>query len=165
MIRYVAAVAAMAVAVALPASAMAASTPGYSKVSAKTSGDELMVSFAENGLQAGQNYAYTGDAASGTETFRCYTTQTFLPRSKRFTLKALATTPDVRGYTANRNGIVRGFIYLDLVLPQPNHAQHCPRGQMAVPVHVSYTNITLDDIFTIDVANIPGTVSGAIEPD
>ena len=147
-------------AIVAPATA-AAST--FSRVLAHTAGDSLEIDFVEHGLAAGQNYAYTGSAGTVVETFQCYRSSTFTPLQRTFTVKATTTTPDVRGYTANANGVVRGFIFLEPVLP-PFRGCRSPR-QETVPIFVSYTDYELVNIFTFDFVDVSGTVSGPIEPD
>src|SRR5438309_550685 len=77
----------------------------------------LEVDFVERGLVPHQNYAYTGSAGTATVTFQCYRSSTFTPLRRVFAVTATTTSPDVRGYSANANGVVRGFIFVDPVLP------------------------------------------------
>jgi hypothetical protein len=163
--RYLAAVGALALAAVLPSSALASPTPHFTKVSAQNAGEELMINFTEAGLQPGQNYAYSGTATSATESYRCYTDDTFLPRRKHFTKSAIAFSADPRGYTANTHGVVRGFYYIDLVTAPFTRAEQCPKGQSAIPVHVSYTDFDVVNVNNSDYREVPGTVSGPIEPD
>lgn len=145
---------------AVPATA-AAST--FSQVSAHTVGTSLEVDFVERGLAPHQNYAYTGSAGTASVTFQCYRSSTFTPLRRVFTVSATTTSPDVRGYTANANGVVRGFIFVDPVLP-PFAGCRSPR-QETVPIFVSFTDYELVNIFTFDFVDVSGTVSGPIEPD
>jgi hypothetical protein len=145
------------------AAAQAAPVQAFTKVAATTAGDSLFISFVERGLDAGQNYAYSG---SGTlrETFRCYRSASFTPTHRTKTVGGSAA-PDARAYTANANGIVRGFIYLDSTIVWPDF---CGLRQEAVPVHVCYLPEDLVDIVQpFDVYYFPdGTrICGAIEPD
>jgi hypothetical protein len=156
----IAVLAALAGLALFPAAAQAST---FTAVSAQTSGSELELSFVERGLQPDQNYAYTGWAAQASETFQCYRVSSFTPVGKAFTVSAVSTTPDVRGYTANRYGVVRGFIFLDVVLPPITRCKG--PNLVAVPIAVSYTDSELVNVFTFDSAEIPGTVSGSITPD
>ena len=74
--------------------------------------------------------------------------------------------PDPRAYTANANGVVRGFIYLwpDVAWP----VDRCHGGLEAVPVGVCYQPSDLVDfVVPFEVFWFPdGTnVCGPIEPD
>ena len=161
-LRWFGLIATMSIVLAVPAHAGTVAQ-SFTKVKASTSGDGLIISFVERGLQPGQNYAYTG---SGTvrETFQCYRSQSFtpVPRKKSVTGQAL---PDPRAYQANPNGVVRGFIYLYPDIAWPDF---CRRGQDVVPIHVCYAPYDLVDfVEPFDVFYFPdGTkVCGPIEPD
>jgi len=145
------------------AAAQAAPARAFVRVGASTAGDSLFISFVERGLDAGQNYAYSG---SGTlrETFRCFRSASFTPTHRTKTVAGSAS-PDPRAYTANANGVVRGFIYLDSTIAWPDF---CGPRQETVPVHVCYWPEDLVDIVQpFDVYYFPdGTrICGAIEPD
>src|SRR5689334_3820579 len=105
---------ALGIAIVVAATAMAAPvaagavTPHYASVTAATEGSELNVTFVERGLDPGQNYAYTGSAQKAAEVFRCYWTSSFMPASKKYTLKTTNTVGSPFGYTANAEGVVRG---------------------------------------------------------
>ena len=163
--RSLAAIGAVALAAVAPAPALATPQPHFTKVTANTAGEELMINFTEAGLQPGQNYAYSGTAGSAVERYRCYTNDTFLPKRKHFAKAAIAFSADPRGYTANSNGVVRGLYYIDLVTPPFTKAERCPKGQSAIPVHVSYTGYDVVNLNTADYREVSATVSGAIEPD
>ncbi len=135
----------------------------FRRVQAVTAGDSLLVTFVERGLDPGQNYAYTG---SGTvrETFQCYRSSTFTPLPKTKTIGADAA-PDPRAYTADTDGRVKGFIYLNPGIVWPSF---CGPRQEVVPVHVCYMpSDLLDFVQPFDVYYFAeGTeVCGAIEPD
>jgi len=69
----------------------------------------------------------------------------------------------VRGYTANSNGVVRGFVFVLNLIGLPDR---CPGpDREPVPIHITYTNFQLNDIFTNSFADVTGTFSGPIEPD
>jgi hypothetical protein len=140
-----------------------AATPHFSRTSAQTSGDSLEIDFVERGLVPGQNYAYVGSSSKVTETFQCYRTSTFTPLAKTYKVTSFATTPDVRGYTANANGVVKGFVFVENVIGLPDQ---CPGpDREPVPIHIRYTNYELVDIFTTSFADVTGVFAGPIEPD
>ena len=153
----------MAVLTVAATQAAASASVGFSNVTAETSGQALMISFTESGLQAGQNYAYT---ASGTyaETFQCYRDKTFTP-THRTTVVTGDADPDPRAYTANANGRVRGFVNLWPNFPPP---AFCPRHQSSVAVHICYEPRDLVDfVEPFDVYYFPDgtTICGDVEPD
>lgn len=162
--RLLVAVLGVVTAMAAPAAARAA-TPHYTSVSAVTEGPELDVSFVERGLEPGQNYAYTGSAGRAAERFRCYWSNSFTPANKAYTLRTTTTVGSPFGYTANRNGVVRGHFLIDPVLPPVPPRDRCARHQEAVPVHISFTDYEVVNINNFDYEDVTGTVSGPIEPD
>jgi hypothetical protein len=152
----------ISIVLAVPASA-GTDVRSFTRVKASTAGDSLFISFVEHGAQPGQNYAYTG---SGTvrETFQCYRSRSFTPLPKKKVVEG-STSPDPRAYTANANGVVRGFIYLYPDIAWPDF---CGARQEVVPVHVCYAPYDLVDfVEPFDVYFFPdGTkVCGPIEPD
>ena len=134
----------------------------FTKVSAHTSGDELEINFAEHGLEPGQNYGYTGSAGSVTETLQCYRTRTFTPTPRTIQVSTQNTSPDVRSYRANDDGVVRGFIFVYPILPS---FRGCGARLETVPIFISFTDYQLVNIVTFDYVDVSGTVSGPIEPD
>jgi hypothetical protein len=148
----------MAVLAVAATQAAAFASAGFHSVTAQTSGQALMISFTESGLQAGQNYAYS---ASGTyaETFQCYKDRTFTP-THRTTVVTGDADPDPRAYTANANGRVSGFVNLWPNFPPPDF---CPPRQSSVAVHICYQPRDLVDF----VYYFPDgtTICGDIEPD
>ena len=142
-----------------PASAAAS----FHNVRATTEGQALLVNFVERGLVPGQNYAYTG-SGSVSETFQCYRSRTFTPLPRTLTVNGQAS-PDVRAYTADANGVVRGFIYL---WPDFSWPDFCHGQQSVVAIGVCYHPATLIDfVEPFDVYWFAdGTeVCGAVEPD
>ncbi len=99
----------------LAGSAGAASPPApkLTSVSAHTSGPELEIDFVERNLVPGQNYAYVGSSPKATETIQCYRSSTFTPLPHTYKLSTTVTVPDTRGYTANANGVVKGFVFVE----------------------------------------------------
>jgi len=160
-VPFVATVGVALLALAGPAGATAA--PHFSRVSAHTAGDELEIDFVERGLVPGQNYAYVASSDKVTETFQCYRTSTFTPLPHKFRVSTFNTSPDVRGYTADTSGIVRGFVFVTGVFPQVHGCAGPDRE--AVLVHISFTNYELSDIFTHSFVDVTATVSGPVEPD
>ena len=138
-------------------------SPTFDSVTALTSGDALEIGFVEHGLIPGQNYAYTGSSVAITETFQCYKSGPFTPLPRTFQVTAITSMPDVRGYTADENGDVTGFIFLGFVL-KPFKGCNSPK-QEAVPIFISYTDFELINIFNFDLIDVAGTFSGPIEPD
>ena len=136
----------------------------FTSVSAQTAGPDLEIDFVERGLTPGQNYAYVGSSTKVTETFQCYRSDTFTPLAHKFRITSFTTTPDVRGYTANANGVVRGFVFVEGVVTVP--ARECSgANREAVLIHVTYTNFDLADIFTTSYVAVTGRFSGPVEPD
>ena len=147
------------------ANAAQAATPHFSKVTATTSGPALEVDFVERGLQPGQNFAYFG-FSTGSETFQCYRSRTFTPMHKTITVEG-SSEADVRAYQADADGVVRGFIFEDLITQIPT-TFHCGRHAELIPVHVCYLPYDLVQFAQpFDVYYFPGDtqVCGAIEPD
>lgn len=114
----------MAVLAVAVTQAAALASVGFHNVTAQTSGQALMISFTESGLQAGQNYAYT-ESGTYAETFQCYKDRTFTP-THRTTVVTGDADPDPRAYTANANGRVSGFVNLWPNFPPPDF---CPPRQ------------------------------------
>jgi hypothetical protein len=142
----------------------ASAAPVFRRVVSKTSGPALLIRFKEAGLQPGQNYAYTGDAAVS-ETFQCYRDRTFTPTKRTVTIDD-GVLPDPRSYVADADGVVRGFIYLwpDIAYPDLCH------GRLStVAVGVCYRPRDVVD-FSIEGFDVywfaDGTeICGPIEPD
>lgn len=141
----------------------AMASASFGEVLATTAGQSLLINFEEQGLQPGQNYAYTG---SGTVrlTFQCYRTKSFTPvdHKKRVTG---GVSPDPRAYTANHEGVVAGFIYF---WPDVAWPDFCRRGQESVPIRVCYwPEDIVDFVQPFDVYWFPdGTkICGPVEPD
>ena len=148
----------------LAGSAGAASPPApkLTNVTAHTSGPELEIDFVERNLVPGQNYAYVGSSTKAIETIQCYRSSTFTPLPHTYKLSTTVTVPDTRGYTANANGVVRGFVFVDngIVL-----RDECKAGQEAVPIHITFVDFQLVDVFTVSYVQVQGRFSGPIEPD
>jgi hypothetical protein len=142
-----------------------AATAHFTKVAAATAGPELEINFVERGLQPGQNYAYTG-SSSGSETFQCYKSRTFTPTHKKITVEA-SSEADPRAYQANAEGVVRGFIFEDLISQIPT-TFHCGARSELIPIHVCYSPYDLVQFAEpFDVYYFPDAtqVCGPIEPD
>jgi hypothetical protein len=149
-----------------PASAAPVGTAApaqFAKVSAHTAGEELEIDFVERGLTPGQNYAYVGSSSKVIETFQCYRSDTFTPLPHKFQVTTLNTSPDVRGYTADANGVVKGFVFVEGVFGTVRGCEGPNRE--AVLIHVTYTNFDLVDIFTVAYVAVTGRFSGPVEPD
>jgi hypothetical protein len=134
----------------------------FISATAQTSGESLEINFVERGLQPGQNYDYVPSSSSATETFQCYKSRTFTPTHRIITVTTANVSPDVRIYQANSRGVVRGFVFVNPVLP-PFHG--CGARLETVPIHISYQNFSLVNGVTFDYLDVTGTFSGAIEPD
>jgi hypothetical protein len=142
-----------------------AATAHFARVVATTSGPELEVDFVERGLGPGQNYAYFG-SSSGSETYQCYKSRTFTPLPKTITVPG-STESDSRAYQANAQGVVKGFIFEDLITQIPS-TFHCGNRNELVPIHVCYLPYDLIQFAEpSDVYYFPdGTrACGPIEPD
>ena len=153
----------MAVLAVAATQAAAFASVGFHNVTAQTSGQALMISFTESGLQPGQNYAYSA-AGTYAETFQCYKDRTFTP-THRTTVVTGDADPDPRAYTANANGRVTGFVNLWPNFPPPDF---CPPRQSSVAVHICYSPRDLVDfVEPFDVYYFPDgtTICGDIEPD
>jgi len=144
--------------------AAAAAPPHFTTVSAHTAGVELEVDFVERGLTPGQNYAYVASSTKLIETFQCYRSDTFTPLPHKFRLVTFNTWPDVRGYTANAAGVVKGFVFVDGGVTVPARECRGPNRE-AVLIHVTYIDFDLSDIFTHAYVSVAGRFSGPVEPD
>lgn len=129
---------------------------------AQTESDELRIDFVERGLQPGQNYDYVGSSTSATEIFQCYHTRTFTPTPRTISVTTTTFVPDVRDYQANSRGVIRGFVYVEPVMPA---FHNCGARLETVPIHVTYHDFSLVNGVTFDYIVVNGTFSGAIEPD
>jgi hypothetical protein len=161
-----AAITAGALAVPLLAGSAGAATPRPPKltnVTAHTSGPELEIDFVERNLVPGQNYAYVGSSSKAIETIQCYRSSTFTPLPHIYKLSTTVTVPDTRGYTANANGVVRGFVFVDNGIVLRNECNG--PGQEAVPIHITFVDFQLVDVFTVSYVQVQGRFSGPIEPD
>ena len=137
--------------------------PTLTDVTAHTSGPELEIDFVESNLVPGQNYAYVGSSSKATLTIQCYRSSTFTPLRHTYKLSTTVTVPDTRGYTADANGVVKGFVFVNngIVL-----RDECTgRNQDPVPVHVTFVDFQLVDVFTASYVQVQGRFSGPIEPD
>jgi hypothetical protein len=137
--------------------------PRLTSVVAHTSGPYLEIDFVERNLTPGQNYAYVGSSSKAIETFQCYRTSTFTPLPHTYKLSTTVTVPDTRGYTANANGVVKGFVFVDNGIV-PRDECNGPR-QEGVPIHITFVNYQLVDVFTFNYVQVQGRFSGPIEPD
>ena len=149
----------------LAGSAGAASPPApkLTSVSAHTAGPELEIDFVERNLVPGQNYAYVGSSSKATETIQCYRSSTFTPLPHTYKLSTTVTVPDTRGYTANANGVVKGFVFVDNGIVLRDECKG--PDQEAVPIHVTFVDYQLVDVFTVSYVQVQGRFSGPIEPD
>jgi hypothetical protein len=138
--------------------------PHFSRTSARTAGNELEIDFVERGLVPGQNYAYVASSSKVTQTFRCYRSSTFTPLHHKFRVSTVDTSPDVRGYTADADGVVRGFVFVTGVFPTVPDECTGPDRE-AVLIHITFTDYELSDIFTHSFADVTGIFSGPVEPD
>ena len=73
------------------------------------------------------------------------------------------TVPDTRGYTANANGVVKGFVFVDNGIVLRDECKG--PDQEAVPIHVTFVDYQLVDVFTVSYVQVQGRFSGPIEPD
>ncbi|HEX6786406.1 MAG TPA: hypothetical protein VF076_04375 [Acidimicrobiales bacterium] len=145
-----------------PAGAATPPPPQLTNVTAHTSGPELEIDFVERNLVPGQNYAYVGSSSKAIETIQCYRSSTFTPLPHIYKLSTTVTVPDTRGYTADANGVVRGFVFVENGIVLRNR---CKAGQDAVPIHVTFVDFQLVDVFTANYVQVSGRFSGPIEPD
>jgi hypothetical protein len=137
--------------------------PKLTNVTAHTSGPELEIDFVERNLVPGQNYAYVGSSPKATETIQCYRSSTFTPLPHTYKLSTTVTLPDTRGYTANANGVVKGFVFVNNGIPLRDECKG--PDQDAVPIHVTFFDFQLVDVFTFNYVQVQGRFSGPIEPD
>ena len=149
----------------LAGSAGAASPPApkLTSVTAHTAGSELEIDFVERNLVPGQNYAYVGSSPKAIETFQCYRSSTFTPQPHTYKLSTTVTVPDPRGYTANANGVVKGFVFVDAGIVGRRECKG--PDQEDVPIHVTFVDYQLVDLFTTSYVQVQGRISGPIEPD
>ena len=133
----------------LVGSAGAASPPApkLTSVTAHTAGSELEIDFVERNLVPGQNYAYVGSSPKAIETFHTYK------------LSTTVTVPDPRGYTANANGVVKGFVFVDAGIVGRRECKG--PDQEDVPIHVTFVDYQLVDLFTTSYVQVQGRIHRA----
>jgi len=131
-----------------------------SATSASLSGNNLVCSFKEAGLESGSTETVTCSASAST-TYECVNGGKKNPSAANKT----TTQSQVSGsgqFTAGQNGNITGAV----TLAAPTAAQlgfSCPSGQTVTFVSASYTNVSIVDATSGASATIAGTFS-AVNP-
>ncbi|HJZ46681.1 MAG TPA: hypothetical protein VKE41_05930 [Roseiflexaceae bacterium] len=110
--------------------------------SAARSGDSLVVSFKEAGLESGSTETITA-SATASATFQCVNGGNNVPSDPKKTTVAVRVSKSGE-FTADKNGNIEG----SLTINPPSAADvgfSCPPGQHATRTALSYSNVQIVD--------------------